>query len=140
MTILARSIEELRQRRRSIALGGGEDKLQRRRAKGLLTARERLAAWFEAADIFLFASVAENFPCVILEAMAAQCCVVATPTGGVTEQIRSRATGLLSASVAGESLAAPLREAIQSPQLRQACGARARAAAHLSRIKTFLDY
>ena len=47
MTILARSIEELRQRRRTIALGGGEDKLQRRRDKGLLTARERLALLFQ---------------------------------------------------------------------------------------------
>ena len=36
---------------------------------------------------FLFASPAENFPCVILEAMASACCVVATPTSGVTEQI-----------------------------------------------------
>ncbi|HYO28767.1 MAG TPA: acyl-CoA carboxylase subunit beta [Azonexus sp.] len=47
MTISAKSIEELRQRRHAIVRGGGEEKLQQRRAKGLLTARDRLALLFQ---------------------------------------------------------------------------------------------
>ena len=47
MTISAKSIEELRQRRRAITQGGGEEKLQQRRARGLLAARDRLALLFQ---------------------------------------------------------------------------------------------
>ncbi len=93
---------------------------------GYVTSREQLSGLFEAADIFLFASAAENFPCVILEAMAAECCVVATPTGGVKEQIAHRTTGLLSEEITGSSLAKQLREALAHPLQRRACGANAR--------------
>jgi acetyl-CoA carboxylase carboxyltransferase component len=47
MTISAQAIEELRRRRGTVAAGGGEDKLKERREKGLLSARERLAALFQ---------------------------------------------------------------------------------------------
>jgi acetyl-CoA carboxylase carboxyltransferase component len=40
-------IQELRERRRKIINGGGEDKTRARHEKGLLTARERLGAFFE---------------------------------------------------------------------------------------------
>ena len=47
MTISAKSIEELRQRRGAIVRGGGDDKLQQRRARGLLAARDRLGLLFQ---------------------------------------------------------------------------------------------
>jgi acetyl-CoA carboxylase carboxyltransferase component len=47
MTISAKSIEELRQRRGAIVRGGGDDKQQQRRARGLLAARDRLALLFQ---------------------------------------------------------------------------------------------
>jgi len=47
MTISAKLLEDLEARRQKVASGGGEDKQQARRDKGLLTARERLAALFQ---------------------------------------------------------------------------------------------
>jgi glycosyltransferase involved in cell wall biosynthesis len=95
---------------------------------GYVSARDRLAALNEAADVFLYASPAENFPCVILEAMSAQCCVVSTPTCGVTEQIQHGKSGFLSAAISSEALARSLSEALSSPrgliQIGQAARAR----------------
>ena len=85
-----------------------------------------MAKYFEAADIFLFASLAENFPCVILEAMSAKCCVVATPTSGVTEQIAHGKSGYLANEISGESLGEVLREALSQSVERSAYGNAAR--------------
>ncbi|MEI7729518.1 MAG: glycosyltransferase [Verrucomicrobiota bacterium] len=86
----------------------------------------RLAEYYEAADIFLFASSSENFPCVILEAMAGACCVVATPTGGVVEQIEHGKSGLLAASISGKALGETLRLALGRPERIRQIGAAAR--------------
>lgn len=81
-----------------------------------------LARLHSHSDIFLFASPAENFPCVILEAMAAGSCVVATPTGGVVEQIESGISGLLAEEISGSSLAKALSVALDDPALRTRLG------------------
>jgi acetyl-CoA carboxylase carboxyltransferase component len=47
MTQLAELLEDMRRRREEISAGGGADKLAQRRAKGLMTARDRLDALFE---------------------------------------------------------------------------------------------
>ena len=47
MTLSARQLEDLRDRRKAIAAGGGGDKIAQRHAKGLMTARERLLALFQ---------------------------------------------------------------------------------------------
>jgi acetyl-CoA carboxylase carboxyltransferase component len=47
MTLRPELLEQLRRRRQGIAVGGGADKLEQRRAKGLLSARERLDALFQ---------------------------------------------------------------------------------------------
>lgn len=47
MPLSEKALDDLRRRRRTIALGGGENKLARRRDKGLLSARERLAHLFQ---------------------------------------------------------------------------------------------
>ncbi len=88
-----------------------------------------LAALHSRADIFLFASPAENFPCVVLEAMSAASCVVATPTGGVVEQIADGVTGLLASAITGPALAVALHRAIENPALRFQLGEAARARA-----------
>jgi Glycosyltransferase len=80
---------------------------------GYITDREILARLYGESDIFLFASPAENFPCVILEAMASGCCVVATPSGGVVEQITDGENGFLAAAISGEALAAALARALE---------------------------
>lgn len=93
---------------------------------GYVSARGDLASLFEAADVFLFASPAENFPCVILEAMASECCIVATPSSGVTEQIEDGRTGMLADAIDGAALARALAGALHSRDLRRTLGAAAR--------------
>ncbi|HEY2342130.1 MAG TPA: glycosyltransferase, partial [Chthoniobacteraceae bacterium] len=80
---------------------------------GYLTDPAALARLHARANLFLFASPAENFPCVVLEAMAAGACVVATPTGGVVEQIQSEINGLLAREISGPALADALQAALQ---------------------------
>jgi glycosyltransferase involved in cell wall biosynthesis len=101
---------------------------------GYVGSRDTMAKLFEAADIFLFASPAETFPCVVLEAMASECCVVATPTSGVTEQIEDGRTGLLATELAGEALGRTLMDALQDTGRRRALGraAREHVTAHFS--------
>jgi glycosyltransferase involved in cell wall biosynthesis len=81
---------------------------------GFITSRSRIADLYEAADIFLYASPGENFPCVILEAMSAQCCVVSTPTDGVIEQIEHGVSGLIADSFEPADLANALSYALSS--------------------------
>jgi glycosyltransferase involved in cell wall biosynthesis len=93
---------------------------------GYITDREALARLYGESDIFLFASPAENFPCVILEAMASGCCVVATPSGGVVEQIVDGENGLLAADISGPSLAAAFERALTAPKEVRRLGEKAR--------------
>jgi glycosyltransferase involved in cell wall biosynthesis len=93
---------------------------------GYVGSRQRMADLFEAADVFLFASVAENFPCVILEAMSSACCVVSTPTDGVVEQVVHGQSGLIAGAMTGEALARVLTEALSNADRRAACGRAAR--------------
>jgi glycosyltransferase involved in cell wall biosynthesis len=83
--------------------------------KGYLSSRTKMAELYEAADIFLFASPRENFPCVILEAMSAKCCVVSTPTDGVVEQVENGVSGFIADSFSSQDLANILMAAISSP-------------------------
>ena len=48
MTLRPESLEQLRKRRAAVLAGGGEDKINERRAKGLLSARDRLEALFQS--------------------------------------------------------------------------------------------
>jgi len=83
---------------------------------GYVKDRITLARLYGESDVFLFASPEENSPCVILEAMASGCCVVATPSSGVVEQITNGENGLLAGDISGESLAGALDRALQSPE------------------------
>jgi glycosyltransferase involved in cell wall biosynthesis len=75
-----------------------------------------LAELYEAGDIFLYASPRENFPCVILEAMSAKCCVVSTPTDGVIEQVENGVSGFIADSFSSQDLGNALMAAILSPE------------------------
>jgi glycosyltransferase involved in cell wall biosynthesis len=93
---------------------------------GYVSSREEMASLYEVADIFLFASPYENFPCVVLEAMSAKCCIVSTPTDGVLEQVENRVSGLLAESISGESLAGTLQEALDHEDMWKVLGENAR--------------
>lgn len=70
-----------------LCIGG---KSQEKQVKNLINinyieSKEILAKYLSAADIFLFPSLAENFPLVILEAMACGTPIVSFDVGGVKE-------------------------------------------------------
>lgn len=52
-----------------------------------------LARYYQAADLYLHAAHAENFPNVILEALSCGLPVIGTKTGGIPEQILEDQTG-----------------------------------------------
>lgn len=55
----------------------------------------QVAEFYRAADIFLHAAKAENFPNTILEAFACGKPVIATDVGGISEQVAEGVTGWL---------------------------------------------
>jgi glycosyltransferase involved in cell wall biosynthesis len=73
----------------------------------------------EIADIFLFTSLEETFPCVVLEAMSAECCVVSTPLAAVREQLESGVSGFVAAKFTAESIAHELARICNDPVLRR---------------------
>ena len=96
-------------------------------AAGYVADVQARRALFEIADVFLFSSIAETFPCVVLEAMSSECCVVSTPLEGVREQLQHGESGFIAEAPTGESLARELARACESPALAAKIGAKARA-------------
>ena len=85
---------------------------------GYISDRGTLARLYRSSDLYLYASPRENFPCVTLEAMAAACCVVATPTDGIVEQIEDGVSGVLASEISGPALGDALRRALGDATLR----------------------
>jgi glycosyltransferase involved in cell wall biosynthesis len=95
---------------------------------GYLSDRSALSKVFGESELFLFASTAENFPYVILEAMAAGCCVLVAPISGVSEQIQDGETGFIAKDNTTEAFAEKLRSVIESRKDLFSIGANARMA------------
>lgn len=64
-------------------------------ATGYLNSPSDLAPVYSAADIFLFCSLADNQPLVILETMAAGTPLIGFATGGIPEMVEQDKTGFL---------------------------------------------
>jgi glycosyltransferase involved in cell wall biosynthesis len=79
-----------------------------------------------AMDIFVFASVLEGFPNVLLEAMAMGKPVVATETGGIPELISSGDEGILVPPGNGERLAEGVLSVLENPALGKRFAEKAR--------------
>jgi len=58
--------------------------------------RDKLARYYSAVDVFLFTSLAENFPLVILEAMACGTPILSFDVGGVREAVIHKENGYIS--------------------------------------------
>jgi len=56
---------------------------------------QRIARYYQAADLYVHAAKADTFPTTILESLACGTPVVATETGGIPEQILEGKTGFL---------------------------------------------
>jgi glycosyltransferase involved in cell wall biosynthesis len=65
------------------------------RPVGYEASPDRVAAYFQAADVYVHASRADTFPNSIIEALACGTPVVATAVGGIPEQIDDGRTGIL---------------------------------------------
>jgi glycosyltransferase involved in cell wall biosynthesis len=79
-----------------------------------------------ALDVFVSASLDENLPQSVLEAMAAGIPVVATAVGGVPECVSAEETGLLVPPADGRALAAAIVRLLDDPGARQRLGAAGR--------------
>lgn len=86
--------------------------------------QEQLRAYYAAARIFVFPSIRENFPMVLLEAMDAGCAVITTDAEGCAEVVGDAGV-VVPAGDAG-SMAAQLAALMDDPARCAALSARAR--------------
>ncbi len=86
---------------------------------------EDLARYYQAADVYVHAAQADNFPTTILEAMACGLPVVATAVGGIVEQVQDGKTGYLASPKNAEQMAESILKLMHAPALRQEMGRRA---------------
>ena len=78
---------------------------------------EKVAEWVERADIFINASLLDNAPLSILEAMASGLPVVTTAAGGIPVLLRHEDTALLCPIGDARALADQLRRLLREPEL-----------------------
>lgn len=97
-----------------------------------------VAAYFQAADVYLHASRADTFPTSVIEAMACGTPVIATAVGGIPEQLGepsrwaaggggpsfdpTRASGMLVPAGDAEAMADGAAALIENPALRHELG------------------
>ncbi|NNG15473.1 MAG: glycosyltransferase family 4 protein [Gemmatimonadales bacterium] len=78
---------------------------------------DEIEPYYRDADVFLNASVVDNQPLSLLEAMASGLCVVTTDVGGISDFIRDGHTGLLVPPQAPQALADAALRALRDPAL-----------------------
>lgn len=93
---------------------------------------KELAEWYSAADIFLYPSIADNCPLVVLEAMASALPVITFDTGGIPEMVRHIETGYVARLRDVDDFLKGMRLFINDGELRESAGSRARAAVEKS--------
>ena len=84
----------------------------------------QLRELYESAGIFVFPSEAENFPIVLLEAMAAGLAIITTEGTGCAEVVGD--AGLLVPVRDSKAISRALARLIENPELRRSLGAAAR--------------
>lgn len=85
-----------------------------------------LAKYFASADLFLFPSLADNLPLVVLEAMSCGLPVVSYDVGGVKEVVIDEETGFIAKYDNQDDLQKKIKEALNAKSLKT-MGQRARA-------------
>ena len=78
---------------------------------------EKVAEWYERADIFVNASFLDNSPLSILEAMSSGAPVVTTAAGGISSMVRHEGTGLLCPVGNAQALAEQVIRLLREPEL-----------------------
>lgn len=88
----------------------------------------RLQQFMAAADVFVYPSLADNHPLVVLEAMSAGTPVCAYATGGIVEQVEDGVSGFLVQQGEAGLLSSRAVRVLSEPLLRRGLGQSGRAA------------
>jgi glycosyltransferase involved in cell wall biosynthesis len=86
-----------------------------------------MVRYYQAADVYLQASRADNFPTTVLEALACGLPVIATAVGGIPEQVRDGLTGYLVQDGDAEAMAERAGNLLGDRDQRRVMGEAARA-------------
>jgi len=86
---------------------------------------EAVARYYQAADIYVHAARAENFPLTVTEALACGVPVVATNVGGIPEQVESGRTGFLVPPSNAQAMAEAVETLLSDDGLRRKLSAQA---------------
>ncbi len=89
------------------------------------TDETKVAAYYQAADIYVHAAKAENYPYVIMEAMACGLPVVASAVGGIPEQVIDGETGFLMPTRDASVCAEHVHRLLTTRTLRERIGVQA---------------
>ncbi len=149
-TTIARAIELLTAENPDIffvCIGGATESARQPHSleTGFVDDPRVMALYYQAADVLLHAAHAENFPTVILEAMACATVPLATAVGGIPEQVRDGETGFSVPRRDASGLAQRVILLKQNPALRERISAQACVAAqkHYSldaQVTRYLDW
>ena len=90
---------------------------------------EKVARYYQAADIYVHPTRADTFPTTVLEALACGTPVVASAVGGIPEQIEDGITGFLTLQGDAEAMAVRLMQLLEDDELRLRMGMQANDAA-----------
>ena len=81
-----------------------------------------LIEWYQKASIFILPSFGEGFPVTVLEALACETPVIATPVGGIPEIVENNDTGLLIQQNSPIELAKAIQYLLTNPDMRLKMG------------------
>ncbi|WNC95051.1 glycosyltransferase [Paraburkholderia sp. FT54] len=110
-------------------------------AAGYVSVPADLARFYNAADVLLFCSIADNQPLSIIEAMSAGTPLIGFGTGGIPEMVLQDETGFLVPTGDEPALAAALRRGIDPVRAaRWSENCRRHAVAHYSHKKMLERY
>jgi glycosyltransferase involved in cell wall biosynthesis len=79
---------------------------------------ERLAMYYQAADVYVHTTNADTFPTTVLESMACGTPVLGTNIGGIPEQIEDGYNGILISHKDPKSIAVQLEDLLDNPAKR----------------------
>lgn len=116
-----------------LTMGGGEmappDNRINWRALGWVADQNRQALVYNAADLLIHPAPVDNFPNVVLEALACGTPIAALPVGGLPEMVRPGQTGWLAQDPTAQALGRTVDEAIETVEVGCAMRARCRSEA-----------
>jgi glycosyltransferase involved in cell wall biosynthesis len=103
--------------------------------------REKFREVLSVSDIFVFPSLEEGFPFMLIESMAASIPIIATSVGGIPEAVIDGENGILVPPRDVDALVAAIKLLLESASLRDEMGrkGRLRATALFSRDKMIAD-